>query len=54
MSKKSTRLFVCTKGKKCLKRGGKEVFTALEDGVKAQGLDVEVIGSNCLGPMACT
>jgi|AGTN01.3.fsa_nt_gi Ferredoxin len=49
MSKKSTKLFVCTRGKKCPKRGGEEVFTALQDGVKAQGLDVEVIGSKCLG-----
>ena len=49
MSKKSMKLFVCTKGKKCPKRGGKEVFTALEEGAKAQGLDVDVIPSKCLG-----
>ncbi len=47
--KKSKRLLVCTKGKHCAKRGGREVADALEADAKALQSDLEIVRCKCLG-----
>jgi (2Fe-2S) ferredoxin len=45
------KLFVCTKGKSCRKRGAKKVFCALKQEIKLVGLSGEckLKKSDCLG-----
>lgn len=44
------RIFVCTQGKKCPKKGGKEVCSAFETAASKQGVEdtVTVKGTKCL------
>jgi NADH-quinone oxidoreductase subunit F/NADP-reducing hydrogenase subunit HndC len=45
------KVFVCTKGKTCRKRGAREVFCALEQEIEAQGLEeqIKLKKTECMG-----
>lgn len=47
---KPTKIYVCTKGKKCPKRGSEKVLEALETEIAQQGAEnsLEVKGCKCL------
>lgn len=52
MSKKSkgkVKLFVCSKGKKCCKRGGKKILQTIEANLALASYECEVKASKCLG-----
>ncbi len=42
MSKQPCKLLVCTEGKRCRKRGGKQILRKLREVVKKQGLELAV------------
>jgi (2Fe-2S) ferredoxin len=46
-----TKLLVCTKGKSCRKRGGRDVFCALAEQIDCLGLSskIKVKKADCLG-----
>lgn len=46
---KPTKIYVCTQGKKCPKRGSKKVLAQLEAEIAAQESSVEAKGCGCLG-----
>ena len=46
---KPTKIYVCTQGKKCPKRGSKKVLAQLQSEVAAQASSLEVKGCGCLG-----
>lgn len=46
---KPTKIYVCTQGKKCPKRGSKKVLKQLQDEVANQASSLEVKGCGCLG-----
>jgi bidirectional [NiFe] hydrogenase diaphorase subunit len=45
---KPTKIYVCTQGKKCPKRGSKKVLEQLQAEVTAQASSLEVKGCGCL------
>ena len=49
MSKKRTRILVCTKGKKCKKRGSNKIFDAIKTASKKDDNSPDVVGCKCLG-----
>lgn len=46
---KPTKIYVCTEGKKCPKRGSKKVLAQLKAEVEQQASSLEVKGCGCLG-----
>jgi len=46
---KPTKIYVCTDGKKCPKRGSKKVLAELKAEVEKQSSSLEVKGCGCLG-----
>lgn len=46
---KPTKIYVCTQGKKCPKRGSKKVLEQLQAEVANQASSLEVKGCGCLG-----
>lgn len=46
---KPTKIYVCTQGKKCPKRGSKKVLAELQAEVVNQASSLEVKGCGCLG-----
>lgn len=46
---KPTKIYVCTQGKKCPKRGSKKVLEKLQAEVADQASSLEIKGCGCLG-----
>jgi len=46
---KPTKIYVCTQGKKCPKRGSKKVLEKLQAEIASQSSSLEVKGCGCLG-----